>query len=212
MTEKPDKTAPTPGEKNPSTAPDEEKADAPKFRLSVTELSVGAVSAVVAAFLGSRLGVAGTLIGAAIASTTVGIVSTSLKAAVHHVKGRPKWVAVSILSTAAITFAIALVLITGKEVTTGTSLDGRPGATTVGRQVSTPSPSADASPEPTESQVPPTTTPVPEPTGTPVEPTQPPTAVATETAPPSEAPQTIVRPTQAVKPTAEPTHDAGDAG
>ncbi len=193
MTNSPDKI--------PST-PEEQKEDRPKFKLSLTELAVGATSAVVAAMLGSRLGVAGTLIGAATASVTVGIVSTSLKTAVEHVKRGPKWVAISVVTTAVVSLVIALALVTVKEVSTGQSLDGRSGAVTVARLA--PSRSSEQTPEPEESQTPPAATnrpePAPEPTVTPTEPV--PEPQPTETARPVEP--TPVGPDES-EPTVEPT-------
>ncbi len=151
---------------------DETKADEPEFKLSVTELGVGAVSAVSAAFLGSRLGVAGTLIGAAVGSIAVGVISTALKAAVHKVKKRPRWVATSVLLTAVTTFVLALVLVTGQELTTGTSMDGRPGKTTLSRVSASASDESEKSPEAEESTNPEESQPI----ETPVQPTPEPTA------------------------------------
>lgn len=167
--------------------PDDKVADEPEFKLSVTELGVGAVSAVAAAFLGSRLGVAGTLIGAAVGSIAVGVISTTLKAAVHKVKKRPRWVATSVIITAVTTFVLALLLVTGQELTSGTSMDGRPGKTTLSRDSSSKSedePKSEESAKPVE----------PQPSETPVQPTP---------------EQTPVEPTVSVTPTPEPTPDQG---
>ncbi len=61
----------------------------PRLELSLTQILGGAGAAVTAAFLGSRLGVAGTLIGAALASiiSVVGgaVYTTSIKATRHRV-------------------------------------------------------------------------------------------------------------------------------
>lgn len=183
------------GKQNPKPSapgPDDKTQEEPVFKLSLTKLGVGAVSSVTAAFLGSRLGVAGTLVGAAVGSVAVGVVSTSLKAAVHRVKKRPKWVATSILVTAAASFVIGLILVTGQELTTGSSLDGRPGSTTLSH-ISKPNPSEET-PDPEESngaEVPP--------------PSEPPVQATPEPTPGDPEPPVEPNPT----PTPTPDADAG---
>lgn len=217
-------------EKLPDT-PDDDK----KIRISVPDLAVGAMAAVLVAMLGSRLGTAGTLAGAAIASVASALANTFLSAGFERTREGLKLVvtrrrglleaddadtaehpvvvgevpdlagagtppeaapaattppdgrapadpalgrrrllgvaAASVLATAGATFAITMGLVTGAELTTGRSLDGRPGGTSLGSVVA---PATDAEPEPTAEPTPtasatvtPTPTPTPEPTATP---------------------------------------------
>ncbi len=86
-------TAPPPatGPDSRGTAADPAAApEPPAFQLSLRQLLTGAAAAVTAAVLGSRLGVAGTLIGAGLASTismiAAAVYSHSLAAAAYRVK------------------------------------------------------------------------------------------------------------------------------
>lgn len=157
------------------TATDDPTEKPKHFEFSLPQLAGGALAAVTAAALGSRLGVAGTLVGAALASVVAGVAGTlytgSIKATSARVRriwrtedgtvvqeqvspvsatggrGRRGWwtvggvVAGAVVSAVA-TFAIAMGIVTGAEMTSGQSLDGRTG-TTLGR-VSQPSASPSA--------------------------------------------------------------------
>ena len=60
--------------KTPAPAPGEPRQpDKPKFDLSVAQVAGGALAAMTAAFLGSRLSVAGTVVGAALASIVAAV-------------------------------------------------------------------------------------------------------------------------------------------
>ena len=223
-------------EKLPQTPDDDRKT----FKLSVPELAIGAVAAVLVALLGSRLGTAGTLAGAAIGSVASALANTFLTAGFERsrdglklvVRRRPELhdedsatdaeqvvlgevpeiagvsspppgaaaspaasgaaaataasgaarvrnyrrrqvlgvAAASVLATAGATFVITMGIVTGAEVTTGRSLDGREGATSVG-SVGQPVSDASASPTPTPSAsasaTPAPTTPTPTASATP---------------------------------------------
>jgi hypothetical protein len=88
----PTAAVPTAGAPIPPDAaePGDEVLDPPTFQLSVTQLLATAAAAVTAAVLGSRLGVAGTLIGAALASSVsmiaAAVYSHSLATAAYRVK------------------------------------------------------------------------------------------------------------------------------
>ncbi len=58
------------------------------FDLSVTQLVGGALAAMTAAYLGSRLSVAGTVIGAAVASLVAGVGGTLYTASLRHTRDR----------------------------------------------------------------------------------------------------------------------------
>ena len=220
-------------EKLPQTPDDDRKT----FKLSVPELAIGAMTAVLVALLGSRLGTAGTLAGAAIGSVASALANTFLTAGFERsrdglklvVRRRPELhdedsatdaeqvvlgevpeiagvsspppgaaatpaasgaaaasgaspvrnyrrrqvlgvAAASVLATAGATFVITMGIVTGAEVTTGRSLDGREGATSVG-SVGQPVSDASASPTPTPSAsasaTPAPTTPTPTASATP---------------------------------------------
>ena len=116
--------------------PDEPTVDKPVLTLSVTALAAGALAAVTSAVIGSHLGTAGTLTGAALGSV-IGAFSTALYTfglqRTWHALGaltprRAKLVA-GVLLTALVAFVVALGAITGLEKATGTSLAGEPGTT-----------------------------------------------------------------------------------
>ncbi len=237
-------------EKLPDTPDDDDRK---KIRISVPDLIIGATAAVLVALLGSRLGTAGTLAGAAIASTASALANTFLTAGFERTRdglklvvtrrrglldaddvdtaehpvvvgevpdlagagappeaspaapparaasaapagrapagpapagpalGRRKLLGVaaaSVLATAGATFAITMGLVTGAEITTGRSLDGRPGGTSLGSIVA---PATDAEPEPTPTA---SATPTPSPT---LEPTPSPTPEPSATPEPTDA-------------------------
>lgn len=200
-----------------------ETEDKPKL-FNVTQIVGGALAAVTTAAVGSRLGYAGTLVGAGIASVLAAFASTLytkglertrdgvrkivLRDADGHTKvltvpdedqtetrpkksgwRRPLAVFGGIAATAAVTFVVAMGVVTGWEFGTGQTLDGRTG-TTIG-QVSnrqstkpTPSASATATPSATPSATPTetaTATPTPTPSATSTDtPTPTPSASQTE--------------------------------
>ena len=191
---------------------DTAKTERPKL-FSMSQLLGGALAAATIAALGSRIGVGGTVVGAAVGSLVAAVVTgvytaclaktgqgvkklikrngTAAGGAPVAVAAAPRrsrgpWMAILTGALSAVgIFAVAMVLITGAEVTTGTSLDGKKG-TTVGSVVKnpTPSPSVTVStptatpttPVPSPVSSPVTTTPVP----TPITPTATPTAVSPE--------------------------------
>ena len=229
-----------------------EKTDgADKAKLfNLPQIAGGALAAVTTAVIGSRLGVAGTLAGAAVASVLAAVastlytkglertrdgvkrivlrdadgktevlmvpdvggpessvqqlgVSTSGIAASTRAK-RSKWrspwaLGGGMAATAAVTFVVAMGMVTGWEFTSGQSLDGNR-RTTIGQvnepQSSTkPTPAASAStsapasdqPSATPTATPTPTTPVPTPT---------PTTATTPSAAPTADPSENVQPSQ----------------
>lgn len=133
----------------------------PLFDLSLTQMLGGSLAAATAAFLGSRLGVVGTITGAAVISVVTavaGALYTSsmqrtrdrLGHAVRSVRsGRPErdesreqrdWTvvrrrAVPVLAGAGAVFGLAAAAVTGLELVSGTSLAGTDGSTTVSQSV-----------------------------------------------------------------------------
>lgn len=71
-------------------APENREPDKPKLDLSLTQVIGGALAAMTAAFLGSRLSVAGTVVGAALASIVAAVAgnvyTASLRTTQHKVK------------------------------------------------------------------------------------------------------------------------------
>ncbi len=148
-----------PGQRDPE--PSLPAVGRPRLELSLTQILGSTGAAVTAAFLGSRLGVAGTLIGAALASviSVVGgaVYTTSIKATRHRVaqalaavrsqdeegrlesdptrrtaRGRPLVRGVLVgASLSAVVFVAALTLITGYESVSGSALAGQTGGLTV---------------------------------------------------------------------------------
>jgi hypothetical protein len=154
------KAAPrVPGQRDPE--PSLPSVGRPRLELSLTQILGSTSAAVTAAFLGSRLGVAGTLVGAALASviSVVGgaVYTTSIKATRHRVAqalvavrsqaeegrlesiprsrpapGRPLVRGVLVgASLSAVVFVAALTLITGYESVSGSALAGQAGGLTV---------------------------------------------------------------------------------
>lgn len=209
-TEKPEKT------QADATATAEAKEKTRLFNM--TQIAGGALAAVTTAAVGSRLGVAGTLVGAALASVLAAFASTLYTKGLEHTREsvkkivlrdgklrtevdvaatearqraawrRPLAIVGGMALTSAATFVVAMGLVTGWEFGTGQTLDGRTG-TTIG-QVSN-----RQSTKPTPSATAkPTTTPSATPTDTPTAtatPTPAPSATSTDTpAPTPSATQT----------------------
>jgi hypothetical protein len=161
----------------------------PSVRKEQQNLSVqilaGALAAIVAALVGSTLGVAGTVLGAGIAS-----VLTTLGAALYqrmHAKA-PKWT--PLVVGGLLTFVLGMLLITGLEFARGSQLSGGHGTTIGGivRPKTGPAPSTrpaevDINPAPSV-----TTTPTPPPTTTDTTTTPPPSSGVTSTTPPTTTP------------------------
>lgn len=116
--------------------PDEPTVDKPVLMLSVTALAAGALAAVTSAVIGSHLGTAGTLTGAALGSI-IGAFSTALYTfglqrtwhALRALTPRRAKLVAGVVLTALVAFVVALGAITGLEKATGTSLAGEPGTT-----------------------------------------------------------------------------------
>ena len=72
------------------TNPDENRPDDEQktFDLSLTQIVGGALAAMTAAYLGSRLSVAGTVIGAAVASIVAGIAGSVYTASIRHTRDK----------------------------------------------------------------------------------------------------------------------------
>lgn len=146
------------------------------------QILAGALAAIVAALIGSRLGVAGTVLGAGVAS-----VLTTLGVALYqrlHAKA-PKWT--PLLAGGALAFVLGMVLITGLEWASGSQLSGGNGTTVGGivRPRTGPAPStrpAEVDPTPAP---PVTTTPSTPPATTTTTPAPPTTSDVTTTTTPS---------------------------
>lgn len=222
--------------------------DAKAKLFNLPQIAGGALAAVTTAALGSRLGYAGTLVGAGIASVLAAFASTlytkglertrdgvrkivlrdadgettvitvpadderetAVQPAIepagpaHRNSGwkRPLAVFGGVVATAAVTFVVAMGLVTGWEFGTGKSLDGRNG-TTIGQASNskptakpTPSPSATPTARPTVSATP---TAESTPSATPTVP-----AVPTPSATP-----TASNPTTPAQPGSQPAASAG---
>lgn len=177
-----------------------EAEEKPKL-FNLAQIAGGALAAVTTAAVGSRLGVAGTLVGAALASVLAAFASTlytkglertrdgvkkivlrdgklstevdvAATAAAPRAWRRPMAIVGGMALTSAATFVVAMGLVTGWEFGTGQTLDGRTG-TTIG-QVSN---RQSTKPTPSASA---TATPSATPSATPTE-----TATATPTPTPS---------------------------
>jgi hypothetical protein len=132
-----------PDEPHPSSS----VIDAPKMELSLTQVLGGSLAAATAAALGSRLGVVGTITGAALVSVVASVAGAVYTASLrrtkyqvsralgtvaggaHPVRVRPH-VRVVLLG-AVVVFALTAASVTGIELLTGSSLSGRSGSTTV---------------------------------------------------------------------------------
>ncbi|MFT4295447.1 MAG: hypothetical protein QM582_08550 [Micropruina sp.] len=219
---------------NRADATKTENEDKPKL-FNLPQIAGGALAAVTTAAVGSRLGVAGTLAGAAIASVLAAFASTLYTKGLEHTRdgvkkivlrdggGKAKEVAVDepaparkrgwgrrtaiaggMLATAAVSFVVAMGLVTGWEFSTGQSLDGRNGTTIsqVGTKKAASKPTPSASATPTASATPSATA-----SSTP---SASPTASETPTATPT--PSASETPSAAAPSTAKPTQSPADAG
>lgn len=88
-TTNPTSTRPQPADENPAPEPERRPK---KFDLSVTQTVGGALAAMTAAALGSRLGVAGTITGAAVASIIAGVGGTLYTASLRTTREKVKTV------------------------------------------------------------------------------------------------------------------------
>ena len=199
--------------------------------LSVAQIIGGSLAAATAAALGSRLGVVGTITGAALVSVVASLSGAVYTSSLRHTGDRVSAVlrtargaqpvtgsdprpARRVLVGAITVFALAAVAVTGFEALSGRSLDGS-GGTTVGETVrgttggSTGGSGTELSPPPSGSpsrQTSPTTTatppPTPVPSATPGETTG---SEATLTGEPSPTASPSDQATSDSTPTAEPT-------
>ncbi len=146
------------------------------------QILAGALAAILAALIGSKLGVAGTVLGAGVAS-----VLTTLGVALYqrmHAKA-PKWT--PLVAGGLLAFVLGLVLNTGLEWASGSRLSGGQGTTIGGivRPKTGPAPAtrpAEVDPTPAPSV---TTTPSPPPPTTTTTPAPPTTSDVTSTPPPT---------------------------
>ncbi len=220
-------------EKTELTKTDETTEEKQKL-FNLTQIAGGALAAITTAALGSRLGYAGTLTGAGIASVLAAFASTLYTKGLEHTRegvkkmvlrdadGRPAVVDIpdeafedaedelpagssaprrrrsrrpwmvfgGMLATAAVTFVVAMGIVTGWEFGTGKTLDGQKGTTIgqVSNRRAVPKPVSSASSKPAPSVTPsgtatPTVTPTPTPSDTPTPSVTPtPSATATEPA------------------------------
>src|SRR5882724_6879578 len=195
----------------------------PDIRLS--QLIAAALAAITAAFLGSRLGVAGTVIGAGVASivsTVAGALyqhsldrtSRTVLSRVGHARTdsaedaelvqppatrarRPRWVVAVALT--ALAFVIGMGAVTGVELLKNGPISGGDNGTTIG--------SLFGQPTQRSTTTPPATTPPPSTTTTPPTTTAPPTttptttpAPTTTTTPPTSTPTTTAPPSPTALP------------
>jgi hypothetical protein len=159
------------------------------------QVLAGALAAITAALIGSTLGVAGTVLGAGIASvlTTVG---AALYHRVHARVSRSERPWAPFVAGGVIAFALGMLAITGLELARGEQLSGGQGTTLGGIVRTNPGPERSTPPADVVPSQPSTTPTVTTPTGppsTPVEttPTPPPTSgVTTSPATPSSPPPT----------------------
>ena len=137
-----------------------EAEEKPKL-FNLAQIAGGALAAVTTAAVGSRLGMAGTLVGAALASVLAAFASTLYTKGLEHTRDgvrkivlrdgkqktevdvtttvtrqrswrRPMAIVGGMAATSAATFVVAMGLVTGWEFGTGQTLDGRTG-TTIGQ-------------------------------------------------------------------------------
>jgi hypothetical protein len=215
---------PTPGAADPTSR-------RPRMDLSLAQTIGGSLAAATAAAIGSRLGLVGTLTGAALVSVVASVAgalyTSSLRRTGHRVSSalrrvgggrpgtrtplRPR----RVLAGALTVFAVAAAGITAVELATGTSLGGRHGSTTAaatlhggGTDQPAPAHPTPAVPSPQQTHTPsPSRTPTPSSAAS-----QPPTAAPSLTAPtPSESPAAsptdgeTAATTPSASPSAEPT-------
>ncbi len=72
----------------PPETENENETEKKPFDLSLTQLVGGALAAMTAAYLGSRLSVAGTVVGAAVASMVAGVAGTLYTASLRHTRAK----------------------------------------------------------------------------------------------------------------------------
>jgi hypothetical protein len=220
---------------DPTPGPDDPASRRPRLDLSVAQTVGGSLAAATAAAIGSRLGVVGTLTGAALVSVVASVAgalyTNSLRRTGHRVSSALRTVrgerpstgtplrARRVLAGAVTVFAVAAVAITAFELATGTSLSGRHGSTTAatalqgGGTHQAPARPTPAGPSPRASSTP---TPSSSPTSTPSSATSEPAQVvpSTSTPTPTESPAAsptgadTAAPTPSASPTAEPTTGA----
>lgn len=141
----------------PVSTLDEESRRSRLLDLSVTQILGGSMAAATAAFLGSRLGLLGTITGAAIGSVVTAVAANlytnsmarareAVVLARAHNRGavesrRPDWWRLPdragsrrLLATAGVLFAVAAAFLTGVQLTTGAQVTG----TTIGRSAAAP--------------------------------------------------------------------------
>ncbi len=167
--------------------------------LSMTQLVGSSLAAATAAFLGSRVGLVGTIVGAAVASVVSAVAGAAYTASLRHthllLKGRARISWGHIAAGAAVIFVITALVITGTELLTGRSFDGSKG-TSVGRAVNGGSGKDQPAPSPTTK---PTATPSGTASPSPVDPS------ASPSDQPTDQPTTSVSPSPTVTtPTTQP--------
>jgi len=148
------------------------------------QVFAGALAAITAALIGSRLGVAGTVLGAGIASVlTTGGAALYQRMHARVARTGPPWA--PLVAGGLIAFAIGMLVITGLELASGTQLSGGQGTTVGGIVRSNPGPKPSTRPVEIAPTSTPTVTSPSGPSSTTVEttPTAPPTSGET-TAPP----------------------------
>jgi len=153
-----------------------EQRESTKFNLTLVQVAASALAAVTAAILGSRLGVAGTVIGAGVASVTTTVASAiyqhSLERSGARMRGAAAQSRLNRRYLAAVAaFGLALLVVTGLEAARGAPLSGGDG-TTVGRVLGGGGGPAPTVVSPTPSTTPPTTTSPPEPSAPVTSPSQ----------------------------------------
>jgi hypothetical protein len=189
----------------------------PALDLSMTQVVAGSLAAATAAALGSRLGVVGTISGAALVSVVASVAGALYTTSLQRTRDRMSRAIGTVvrdplprvarprpglvLVGAALVFALAATGVTAVEMLTGRSMDGRSGSTTVATTLHQPAAKPSRQTTPTPSDVPSetaSTTPSPSPTSSPtsgesVSPTGEPTAdvpspTVTDPAEPSATP------------------------
>ncbi|HEX4702448.1 MAG TPA: hypothetical protein VH352_10010 [Pseudonocardiaceae bacterium] len=155
----------------------EETTTARKPDIKLSQLIATALAAITAAFLGSRLGTAGTIIGAGMASIVSTVAGALYQHSLDHRSNRVRMAAMVTVAT----FVIGMAAVTGFELLNHGPISGGDNGTTVGSLFGQSTVRPKSHP-PTTQVDPPTTTTVPATT------TQPPTTTpspTTTTAPPT---------------------------
>src|SRR5664279_665139 len=115
----------------------------PRVELSLSQTIGGSLAAATAAVLGSRLGLVGTISGAAVASVVSTVAAAVYTTSLRHTRARlltglsvpSRKATAKIALGAATVFAVAATAVTGLELASGRSLTGAAGATSVGQAV-----------------------------------------------------------------------------